>query len=197
MKGKIYVIRSHQTTDIYIGSTTILLCNRLAKHKYEYKINQRYYTSYEIIKYNDAYIELLEEIECETKEQLRAKEGYYIRSMNCVNKKIDGRTKKQYYKDNIEHKKEIDKIYYENNKEEKKEYAKNYYEKNKEEILKKMKIYTEKNKEEKKEYAKKYNEENKEKIYKKCNCECGGKYIYRCKSQHLKSKKHIIFESHL
>ena len=31
--GKIYCIRSHQTDNIYIGSTTQKLCVRMAEHK--------------------------------------------------------------------------------------------------------------------------------------------------------------------
>ena len=35
--------------------------------------------------------------------------------------------------------------------------------------------------------------ENKDKIYEKFNCECGGKYQYKNKSKHLKTKKHLNF----
>ena len=40
---------------------------------------------------------------------------------------------------------------------------------------------------------KEYYEDNKEKNQQKFNCECGGKYTFEHKSQHLKSKKHIAF----
>ena len=46
-----------------------------------------------------------------------------------------------------------------------------------------------------KNYDKKYNEENKEKKNKKIYCECGGKYIFKHKSTHLKSKKHQSYLS--
>jgi hypothetical protein len=47
------------------------------------------------------------------------------------------------------------------------------------------------NKEQLKEYMKEYYEENKEKISKKKTCDCGSIYIN--KSQHEKSKKHLIY----
>tara|TARA_R110000764_G_C10699214_1_gene345008 strand:- start:14 stop:421 length:408 start_codon:yes stop_codon:yes gene_type:complete len=36
-----------------------------------------------------------------------------------------------------------------------------------------------------------YQEKNKEKLHEKFDCECGGKYIYKSKSIHFRSKKHI------
>ena len=40
------------------------------------------------------------------KEQLRAKEGEYIRSLSTLNKRIEGRTMEEWRKDNDEHLKE-------------------------------------------------------------------------------------------
>ena len=90
MKGKIYIIRSHQTDDVYYGSTTQkYLSSRFSSHKSVYKKwlnnDRNYITSFEIIKYEDCYIELVEEVEYETKEQLKAKERFYIRNNKCVN----------------------------------------------------------------------------------------------------------------
>lgn len=83
--GKIYAIRSHQTDQIYIGSTTETLCRRFDKHKSYIKEN-RYCSSCEILKYPDAYIELIELFPCSSKEELNKKEGEHIRANNCVNK---------------------------------------------------------------------------------------------------------------
>ena len=58
--GRVYSIRSHQTIDIYIGSTTQTLSQRLTDHKRYYTNGHtNYITSLEILKYEDAYIELL------------------------------------------------------------------------------------------------------------------------------------------
>ena len=43
---------------------------------------------------------LVELYPCKSKEELEAREGYYIRNYDCVNKYIHGRTSKQYYNDN-------------------------------------------------------------------------------------------------
>ena len=104
--GAIYSIRSYQTDDIYIGSTTIGLSARMAKHRDDYKhyLNGKsnYMTSYEILQYPDSYIELIENYPCETKQDLNKREGHYIRSTDCVNRCIAGRTRAEYRRDNAE-----------------------------------------------------------------------------------------------
>ena len=47
--------------------------------------------------------------------------------------------------------------------------------------------------EEKIEQSKQYRNDNKEKLHEILKCECGGKYIYRGKCQHVKSKKHQLY----
>jgi hypothetical protein len=185
-KGKIYTIRSHQTDDVYIGSTTQSLKERLRGHKKDYnswKNGKRNYTSsYEIIKYDDAYIELLEDVNCERKEQLHKREGELIREMDCVNKFIPCRTDKEYRNDNREKIAERGRLYREKNKEKITEDAKLYYQKNKEKEAERGRLYREKNKERiKAHYGKKY------------ICECGGKYIHAHKARHLRSKKHQAY----
>ena len=145
--GKIYTIRSHQTDKIYIGSTTQPLSKRLSYHKTQYKqyLNGKspFITAYDILQYEDAYIELLEEYPCDNREQLFKKEGELIRGgSNCVNKRIEGRTNKQYKEDNKDKIKEYQKEYNEQNKEQKKE----YYQQNKDKILQQQKEYREQNK---------------------------------------------------
>lgn len=131
-KGKIYAIRSYQTKNIYIGSTCQDLHKRLYDHKrqykrYLYKQNVDYYTSFEILKYPDVYIELIQEIPCINKMELCKYEGQYIRTMKCVNKHIPGRTLEEWNTDNGEYRK----TYYDNNRlkilKQKKEYSKKKY----------------------------------------------------------------------
>ena len=90
--GKIYAIRSHTTDNVYVGSTTRALSKRMADHRSNYKRFQAgkfgYMTSFEIIKHDDAYIELLVEYPCDNNEQLHKKEGQQIREMDCVNKYV-------------------------------------------------------------------------------------------------------------
>jgi len=91
--AKIYAIKSSHTDKVYIGSTCKSLQNRLRQHKYNYKyyINgdiTRYTTSYDIVKHDDAYIELLETVCCVNDIELKEheKRHYDIHKDNVVNK---------------------------------------------------------------------------------------------------------------
>lgn len=125
--GKVYAIRSFQTDEIYIGSTFNPLFKRLSQHKLDYKKykNEKYpyVTSFEILKHDDAYIELIEEYQDLTKEQLNQHEGRHIRNNNCVNKCIMGRTKLQHYNDNKNLICDKQKEYYQENKDKIKQHA--------------------------------------------------------------------------
>lgn len=162
--GKIYSIRSFQTDKYYIGSTTQSLSKRFSIHTAIHKKKDNYSTASEIMKYDDAYIELIEDYSCNNKNELNRREGELIRQYKneCVNHNIAGRTRQEYNIDNKEiiaektrlhneQKKEIlseqHKQYREKNKETIIEREKQYYEQNKNIIAEKNKIYREKNKE--------------------------------------------------
>jgi len=103
--AKIYALRSHQTDDVYIGKTCEPLSVRFGKHKssWKHRDTMAYYTAHELLKYEDCYIELVEECPCENVEQLRQIEGQHIRGTKCVNKHIPGRTVKEWHEDNKDH----------------------------------------------------------------------------------------------
>jgi len=109
--GKIYQIWSPQTDQVYIGSTTVDLCRRMTKHRNELNCMSR-----DIIAYGDAKIELIEYFPCSSKIELNKREGELIRSTNCVNEKVAGRTYKEYCAENKEKISERHKKYYQNNK---------------------------------------------------------------------------------
>lgn len=181
--GRVYAIRSPNIEKIYIGSTSNLLYKRINYHRRDYKKflegKRNMVTSAIILEAGGAYIELLEQYENVTKEQLLQYEGEHIRkNNNCVNKKIAGRTKKEYFEDNIEILRE-----------KKRQYAKDH----KEEIKKKGEIYRNNNNEEIKKRKKIYYEKNKEKFLEKMECECGGRYDHMTKKRHLRSKKHTNY----
>jgi hypothetical protein len=127
-KGKIYCIRSFQTDDVYVGSTIQTLAQRLGKHRDHYKSylkgKKNYVSSFELLKYDDYYIELITLYPCSCKAELEAEEGHYIRDWDCVNKRIAGRTKKQWNIDNSDKIKKQIKQYYIDNIDKKKEYDK-------------------------------------------------------------------------
>lgn len=90
MKGYIYKIKSPNTDKEYIGSTTGCYKSRFVVHKCyskkSYPSNKnRTYTSGEIFKYGDAYIELIEEVEVNTKNELRYIEQTHLNE-KCVNR---------------------------------------------------------------------------------------------------------------
>ena len=162
--GKIYKLWSLEGDDIYIGSTTQSLAQRKGDHLKHLKYGKACSSKLLFQKYNDVKIELLEEYPCENKEQLVRKEGEYIRSNECVNKRVAGRTKNEYYEDNKEKINERWRKYYEDNKKQKRKYDREYYEDNKDKIKEHARDYYEKNKDEINERRKEIYEKNKDKI---------------------------------
>ena len=169
-KGKIYKITDVAYTECYYGATIQPLSKRMGVHRSNYKAYKEekcaIATSFILFdKYgvDNCKIELVEEIECKSKEELHQREAYWIRNNNCVNKNIPGRTDKEYREDNKEKLKEYNKEYREQNKEKLKE----YFEQNREKIKEYRKEYREQNREKIKEYRKEYYEQNREKINEK------------------------------
>lgn len=104
---KIYKIVNDENDLVYFGSTKQKLCKRMGVHRamlkrYEEGKTNNFCSSYEVMQYENPQIILVEETDCQTREQLRARERYYIESCDCVNKRIPGRTSKQWEKDNPE-----------------------------------------------------------------------------------------------
>ena len=95
--GKVYKLVCDTTQKIYIGSTTLRLCQRLAQHKIDFRLytngNKRYSISYEILENNNYQIVLLENVKCDNREELLQRERFYIENMECVNKCIPIRGK--------------------------------------------------------------------------------------------------------
>lgn len=197
--GKIYSIRSKSRPDlIYIGSTTQRLSKRFSQHKAP--TNES--TSKNIIEIGDAYIELIENHPCDSKEELNRREGEVIRETdNCINLIISGRTRKEYYHENREEIIQRVKDWVNNNKDKRKNYRKEYYQLNKEKINEKRKEYYEDNKEKIAQRRKQWREENKEEISQKkkekYQCECGSNIRKNDKARHDRSKKHQTYISTL
>jgi hypothetical protein len=153
--SKIYKIISPNTDKIYIGSTTAkYLSNRKAVHKAHYKMwkddnTKQYCSSFALYDFGDVEFILIESYNCNTKDELTARERYWIEQNinNIINiVKRPGITE-----------------------EESKQQKKEYYEENKEHLSAKKKEYALKHKSKISEYQKIWREENKLKIseYKK------------------------------
>ena len=183
-RGKIYTVRCYDDdTLIYVGSTIETLSARMSKHRYHNTC-----TLYQYVNGNwkNWYIELYEEYPCNNKQLLEKREGEIIRLIGTINKKIQGRTIKEYLKDN-EKKIKQNRI---DNKEKRKKYLKD----NTEKIKKQVKDYNEANKEQISKQKKQYREANKENINEKakekvvcdhCGCEINKSNLKR----HQQSKK--------
>ena len=169
-EGKIYKIYNTINDDIYVGSTTRKLCERMGEHRSRVKYRDKHKPlSQSILEHGveNFFIELIEKCPCNDKDELRKREGKYIREMKCVNKCIAGRTKKEWTYDN------------------------------RFEIRKRVAKWQKENKDKVNASHKKYRDINKEKIkrHKKqtYTCECGITLQLCSKASHERSKKHQSF----
>jgi hypothetical protein len=127
MIGRVYKITSEKAGLVYIGSTIQTLGERWSGHKCDFKRwlagKSGRCLSFKILEIDDAKMELIEELEVADENELRQREGHYQRTMECVNKFIAGRSRKEYLKQ-----------YYDENREQMHAYSRKYYDKHKEEI---------------------------------------------------------------
>lgn len=162
--SKIYKIVSNVSDDVYYGSTTQKLCKRIAEHRTHFKLylagKFNYLQSFKLLETGNYDIILVENVNCETKEQLHQRERYYIENNECVNKVVPNRTGKEYYIDNKNKISERHKQFYIDNQVKLLEKHNQYYYDNKIRLLEKHK------------------------------CECGGKFTTNDKAKHNKSIKH-------
>ena len=95
--GKIYKLSSLKTNSIYVGSTAqYYLSDRLSSHVNDFGKwldGYQYTSSFEMIKYGDTIITLLESYPCESKAELNAKEREWLLKLReeglvCVNSQI-------------------------------------------------------------------------------------------------------------
>ena len=111
-----YRIVSSNTPKVYVGSTEKDINSRLNQHKNDRKRYQdgRFpkVMSFDILEFKNYSIELIETLECETKDDRDTIERRHIlRNLTAVNKQIPGRTDAQYYQD---HKQQINERHQQN-----------------------------------------------------------------------------------
>ena len=138
-QGKIYKIVCNITGKLYIGHTTQnYLSQRLSQHINQYnsyvKNGIRYVSSFKIIARGDYEIILIEKCDCDSVDELKARERHYIETLECVNKNIPLRTDKQYRQDNKDKIAAQKKQYREKNKDKVEAQNRVFYEKNKDKI---------------------------------------------------------------
>ena len=120
--GKIYKLVCNDTGMTYFGSTAqSTLAKRLGHHRESYKMYKKGMyancSAFKILENGNYDMILVEDYPCERKEQLIARERWYIENNECCNKDIPGRTQKEWYQDNKEKVIKKSKDYYQENKE--------------------------------------------------------------------------------
>ena len=184
--AKVYKILNHIDDDVYVGSTCQPLSKRMAQHRQD-AVRSLYskrivYEKMTRMGFDHFYIELVEECPCDNKEQLRKKEGQYIRDIATLNNNVAGRSKSEYKHDNK------DRISVQN-----KEYAKAHREHKttlqKERREENIELYKQSNKSD----YEKHREQRLSYMKTKHDCECGGHYMTVHKIRHMKSNKHQTY----
>ena len=161
-------------TDTYIGSTTDLTL-RIRKHKQScYNEKQSNYNRkvYKFMRENGGFenftFKILEEVNCENKNELLLTERYFIETLkSSLNVEIPSRTKEEYKQQNQELIKKINKKYREKNKDK----IKQYYNDNRDKLREQQKQYRLDNIEKYKNRDKKNYEKNREKRLEKVSCD--------------------------
>ena len=141
--SKIYKLVSNKTSDIYIGSCLMRLSTRLCNHKNiaNTTVSKKLFINEAIIT-----IVLIENFPCNNKNELKARELYYITTNNCIN------VNKPF----------VCEIPFSNIKAWNKEYQKEYYAINAEHLKSKAKEYQQANPDKHNSNQKKYDDSHKE-----------------------------------
>ena len=97
-EGKVYAIKSYNSPLMYIGSTYRPCSYRFSIHKYNYKQwlnnnNRHYQSPFNVLQFGDCYIEILENVNCQTRHELEEREKHYIHMYSAVSVNRNNRLK--------------------------------------------------------------------------------------------------------
>ncbi len=159
--------------DVYVGSTSSSLAKRFIQHKHDMQRipSILLYQKFNELGFDKFTIELLEEFPYDDKQQLRNREGEYIKKLGTLNSSIAGRT--QY------------------------ERGKEYLEKNREHVNQLKRDRRAKNKEAAREKDKEYYCKNAERLNAPVLCECGKSISLAHTARHNRTKRHLQIMSDL
>jgi len=106
-EGKVYVVLNTVNDKKYVGSTVCALSKRMGQHRMAAKAGDGLpmYVAMRELGIEKFYVELIEDVPCERREQLHAAEGRKIRELgtlvpNGYNMFIAGRKRSEYYQEN-------------------------------------------------------------------------------------------------
>ena len=171
--GKIYRIICNTTGLQYIGSTASTLRQRLSGHKSGYNEwcngKGRYLSSFLIIEMDDYDIVLIESYPCSNKDELHARERYWIEKLNCINRNVPTRSWNEYRLTALDKIATVKKIWYNDNRGRLLDDKKDYYIENRNTILQSKAVIVE--------------------------CECGVKLRRGDIARHKKGTKHNMVVS--
>ena len=193
--GTVYQIWSPSNPNkVYVGATTQELSARKSGHRRGLKIwladnTSPYCTSYEVLRFPDARIDWLETVRFSKKSELAAREGHWIRTLDCVNKTVTGRTRAEYRVDN---RVEIA-AYRADNRDKILAQRAEHYVDNREAILARNAEYRAAHRVERAEYLAAHRVERAARKNVKYNCACGGKYTHGNTLVHARTKMHIAY----
>jgi len=190
--GKIYKLYGDGHGLVYYGSTVETLAIRFSRHKSKHRNQCNRTKAFEIFDTGDCKIVLVELYPCTTKEELHAREAYYIKNFECVNRNVPLRTNSQWFRDNPDKRKEYEKRYRTNNR-------KKYLETQRASNIKRKdaaKQWHIDNKEKEDARQRAHYIRNRERYTTKHSCECGGRYTTKNIKGHHKSKMHINWVGH-
>ena len=191
--GKIYKIVDVGYNKCYIGSTCEELSQRMARHRHSYntylKLNknlERSHLLFDEFGIENCQIILVETYPCNSREELVRKEGEHIKTTECVNKYIAGRTVAEYESENKEQRRASNRAS-----------MKKQYERNPEKFIRRAKDYYKNHTEEISQKDKARYEANKDSVLKKMSekmiCECGVTYTHGHRARHQRTQRHQYF----
>ena len=179
-KSKIYkIVPKGKDSPCYVGSTTKqYLSQRVVAHRSAYRHWKKWgnrsrvtvYGIFDEFGFDNCEILLLESYPCDSRDELHAREGYWIRELDCVNRYVAGRSRKEHYQEDKERILQRRKERYEADKERILKKNKEWRKTNRDHIKEKNEKYHEANRDHILEQKKKYREANKDLLRQKVPC---------------------------
>ncbi len=94
--GRLYRISAPACELVYVGSTKTTLATRLGRHRRDHRAflkgDYHYVSSFDVLEYPGATIDLLEESEFHDMQQFREREAYWIQRLPSCNRATPGRS---------------------------------------------------------------------------------------------------------
>lgn len=192
----------------YVGSTKQTLSQRMTKHRHDANrvLSPLYLHMREVgtEKFRIIRLELIEN--CLDKEQLRAREQYWIGQFDTLKNGLNGRyaikdpnrdkeCQRRYREANTDKIKERVKKYRQANTDKIKEQTKKYRHANKDVLKQKWAGYYQANKDVLNEKTRQYHRANRERYKEQVECECGAILTHHNLSLHKKTNKHQQYET--